>query len=293
MARKYSETFTIPLGTPSDPNEYVFQRYLDVAKMASQRLQKNIRQGRVFHLHNVKTQLIAPSSGNLDQGVSLVGRLMWAPATRNSVKAWQEAFKTWMAQKKLSINAVGSNVRYDDFEVAYSSNGVDARTSALYASGNTDTDLESVAIYGSSVSGDVVTLEDIYESAQDQAPPSRFPLSNTVVKESKFTSEFPNPQTVPHSASWSAIHVDGASFDTGAQVQSGDVDILDGASLCGVLYMDGKMLPENTTFHIQDELYLMVTLTYSIGRSLVRRKAKKGGKSRGRRTTKRTYRKRG
>lgn len=295
MARKYQTTFTIPVGTPSDPNEDAFNAYLDLSRALSQRLQRNVRQGHVYNIHKVESQVLVPDSGNFDQGVAVSGTLAWCPATKNSVKAWQEAHKVWRAQKKLSINAIGDSVRYDDFEIGWSSNHAESndRISSLYASGNADEDLEDIVIYGSSAAGDVVTLADLWMSAQDQAPPSRFPLSNAVVKQSKFVSEFPTAQKAGITCFWSASHVEGASFDTGATIQNGVSYVADGASLAGVLYVEGKMLPENTIGHIQDEVYLHITVTYSLGTSLLPYRRKKGGKkSRGKRS-RRTYRKRG
>lgn len=297
MARKYTVSKNFNLGSPSDPNEYVFQETWDLATSLSQRLQRNVRQGHVFHIHNIKTALNVPSSGNFDQGMGVSGRVMWSPATRNSVRAWQHAFGVWLKQKQQKINAVGPMVRYDDFEVAWDSAGINSRTSGLYAGGHGDFGPESVCIYGTSTSGTDITLEDIYESAQSQPAVSRFPLNNDIVKQSKFTEEFPNGRAEIYQASWSAHHVEGASFDTGSMVSTGNLDIMDGGSLCGVLYLDGKALPENTGGHIQDDMFLTVTVTVSIGASLVYRKPKsrrykrKGGAKRGKSSRSRRSRK--
>lgn len=297
MARRYQATFDIDLETPSDPNDKVFSAHIDLARALSQRLQRNVRQGHVFNLHKVECQIQAPAGGNFDQGVAVSGEMLWAPATKNSVKAWQHAYNVWRQQKKLSIGAIGSMVRYDDFEVAWSETHAhnNPRCSKLYASGNADDDLEAVVIYGTSGDGSHVSLEDIYESAQRLPEPSRFPLSNAVVKQAKYTEEFPPYNVAPLTAHWSASHVEGAGFDTGAVVQNGVSYITDGASLGGVLYVSAKMLPENTIDHIQDSLFMTVTITYSLGSSLLpRRRKKKGGKkSYGRKSTRRTYRKRG
>lgn len=296
MARKYQATFDIDLATPSDPNEKVFSTHIDLATALSQRLQRNVRQGHVYNIHKVECQIQAPASGNFDQGVAVSGELLFCPATRNSVKAWQHAYGVWKRQKKLALGAIGPMVRYDDFEVAWSENHAaeENRISTLYAQGNADENDEAVVIYGFSNDGSHVSLEDIYESAQPQPDTSRFPISNQRVKQSKFTQEFPYWNSVPLTAHWSASHVEGASFDTGPTVSNGVAYVTDGGSLAGVCYLSAKMLPENTLGHIQDELIMTVTVTYSLGASLLprRRKSKKGGKKSYGRKSKRTYRKR-
>lgn len=272
MAKRYQVKKTFTLGTPSDPDEFVVNEQWDLALSLSQRLQRNVRQGRVFNIHSVQAQLVPPhETGNQDLGLAFTGALAWCPATKNSASAWRHAFKVWQRQKQLAVNAVGGMVRYDDFEVAWGSDKITPRTSTLYAEGFTDSDTESVVIYGDSLSGlgvtNRVTLEDIYESARPQSSPSRFPLSNVVVKESKFTAEFPPSQSVPLAASWSAIDAQ-TGHDAGAQIQAPKTYISDGKSLCGVLNIHGYCLPENVAGTEQDDLLLVVTLEVSIGSSL-------------------------
>lgn len=267
MAKRYQVHSSHDLSTPSSPDAPVVDTAVDLAVLLSQRLQKNIRQGRVIHLHAVKASLKPTSGGGQDIGVAFSGEVWHCPATKNSARSWREAFKVWNAQKKLRANAVGSLVRYDDFEVAWNASYTDTRTSSLYATGMNDTAAESVVIYGTSTSGDDITLEDIFESAQGQAEPSRFPLSNAIVKQSKYFDEFPNAVKSPIGAHLSATAAQDA-FDSGASVSQPTTYIQDSASLCGVIKVIGYMLPENTVGHIQDDMTLQLTYTVSIGSPL-------------------------
>ena len=298
MAKRYNVTHQITLGTPSDPNELAFDAKIDLPMLLSQRLQKNIRQGRVINIHSVKAHVEAPPSGNLDLGGAISGTMYHCPATKNSASAWRHAFATWRKQKSLIVNGIGPMVRYDDFEVAWNSDFVDSRTSTLLTTGMLDDQSESVCIYGASTEAEDVTLQDIYQSAQALPTTSKFPISNNVVKPSKFTAVFPEAQKTNFACSWSTIDAQ-TGHDAGAQIQSPVSYISDSASLCGVVRVFGHLLPENVIGTTQDDLEIRLTFTVSIGSSLVktryytpkRKYTRKGGKSSARRT--RRYRKRG
>lgn len=297
MAKRYELTKQITIQTPSDPNELSFDETIDLPVLLSQRLQKNIRQGRVINIHSVKAHIEAPQSGNLDLGGAVSGTMYHCPATKNSASAWRHAFATWRKQKSLIVNGIGPMVRFDDFEVGWNSDHINARTSTLLTTGLLDDQAESVVIYGASSEAVDVTLEDIYESAQPPHATSKFPISNSTVKASKFTATFPDAQKTTFGASWSTIDAQ-SGHDAGAQIQSPTSYIADGASLCGVVRVFGNLLPENVAGTIQDELEIRLTFVVSIGSSLAssprKSKAKKGGKSRGRTGQRRRFtRKRG
>ena len=301
MARRYQVTESIPLGTPSDPNTLAVQGVVDLPLLLSQRLQKNIRQGRVINIHSVKASIDAPSAGNLDLGGAVVGELRHCQATNNSAKAWRHLFAVWRKQKSQQVEGVGPMVRYDDFELGYNSSFLgNNRISTVYASGINDAQSEHVVLYGASSEGSVVTLEDTFESMRPQPSPSRFPLSNAVGKESKFTSEFPPTVISPFGASWSAQD-NQVSHDSGAQVQQPTTYIQDSASLCGLVYYQAKLLPENVGATVQDDLVLELTFTVSIGSSLATIPSRKNRRmssykwtSHNRKSRKwKTYRKRG
>jgi len=273
MAKRYTVKHTITLGTPSDPNDLAWNEWIDLPVLLSQRLQKNIRQGRVINIHGIQAHLSAPNSGNLDLGGAISGKVRWAPATKNSAKAWRHLFGVWRKQKAQIVNGIGPQVRYDDFEVAYNISDISPRTSTLLTTGLLDTTPESVTIYGNSSDGTNVSLSDTFSSGQQLASPSRFPLSNNIVKESKYTLEFPAARTHPISASWSTIDAQ-SGHDSGAQIQSEYSMVRDGASLCGRLITYGQLLPENVIDSIQDELILELYITCSIGAPLVKASSK-------------------
>lgn len=283
MPRQYEVTKTWILDTPSDADEFVIDDQVDLALLLSQRLQRQVRQGRSFRLHAVQASL-KPAGGNHDIGVAVQGTVSFAPATKNSVKAWQHAFHVWKKQKSLRVGAFGHIVKYDDFEVAYDVASINSRTSTVFAEGMNDSDTESLCIYGTSSDGVLitnrVTLEDIYESAkQSSLNPSRFPMDNATVKESKFTQQFPDARAVPFGAHLSATSAD-PGFDSGATVSLHKTYVKDGATLAGVLRVYATMLPENTAEHIQDAMKLTLTFTVSMGSPLVISKAAKRGYNR-------------
>jgi len=295
MAKRYNVTHQITLDTPSDPNELAFDTTIDLPVLLSQRLQKNIRQGRVINIHSVKAHVEAPPSGNLDLGGAISGTMYHCPATKNSASAWRHAFATWRKQKSLIVNGIGPMVRYDDFEVAWNSDHIGSRTSTLLTTGMLDDQSESVCIYGNSTEADDVTLQDIYDSARAQPTSSKFPISNNPVKPSKFVAVFPSAQKTNFGCSWSTIDAQ-TGHDAGAQIQSPTSYIQDSGSLCGVVRVFGHLLPENVIGTSQDQLEIRLTFCVSIGSSLVKtytpkRKSTKGGK-RYVRKPRRTYRKR-
>lgn len=271
MPRQYEVTKTWILDTPSSADEFVIDDQVDLSILLSQRLQRQVRQGRSFRLHAVQASL-KPAGGNHDIGVAVQGTVSFAPATKNSVKAWQHAFHVWKKQKSLRVGAFGHIVKYDDFEVAYDVESINTRTSTVFAEGMNDSDTESLCIYGESNDGALVTnrvtLEDIYESAkQSSLNPSRFPLDNATVKESKFTQQFPDARSVPFGAHLSANSAQ-TGYDSGASVSLHKTYVKDGATLAGVLRVYATMLPENTAGHVQDDMKLTLTFTVSMGNSL-------------------------
>lgn len=292
-AKRYQVTKRILLGTPDDPTTPVVDTQVDLALLLSQRLQKMVRQGRSFRLHRVQAQLV-PTGGDLDMGVAFNGNVYWAPATKNSVRAWQMLQKTWAHQKRLNVGAMGPVVRGDDFEVAWTESHQTTRTSniiisddhnLLDGSGNVEA---AACLYGDSTDGGIfpgdaaITLEDVFNSAlssQQVIGISKF-WNGQTVKDAKWTYQFPKARYQPISCHWSAINDQGGltggallGFDSGATVSYQDGYITDGAMCTGVCRIEGWMLPENTIEHIQDQFWLEVTFTVSMGYSLMPRKS--------------------
>lgn len=292
--KKYTVTKTWDLATPSDVDELVINEQIDLAVLLSQRLQRNVRQGRSFRVHSAQVS-ISPQVGltaNHDLGVAFTGKLGWCPATKNSVQAWRHAFRTWRQQKQLRILATGSAVRYDDFEVAFGSDKiVPGRTSTLYANGLSDNVTESVTIYGGSqydsiLGTNFVSLENIMEMGQPKPASSTFPSVEQTVKTAKYTEEFPPVVEYPMVAHWSTVGDNLTTIDSAATVSAPKTYISDGATLCGILNLSGYMLPENTGTHIQDDMRISITLEVSMGYSLLPRPRRKKSKPKTR-----TYRK--
>lgn len=274
MAKRYTirKQYTIDM-EGKDAHDIVVEAHIDLAKELSQRLQSNVRQGRVFNLHKAQVALqpTLSSGDDLDVGLATQGTLRWCPATKNSAKAWRHLFGVWKKQKQLRVGAMGGLTRYDDFELAYSSTYINSRTSTVYATGMGDNTTESAVIYGASTDSSDITLEDIYESLQPQSSPSRFPIDNSVVKESKFTAEFPPERVINLGASYSAVsHTDLGQGDSGAQVQSQPEYITDGACLAGVLVFKAQCLAEDVALNTGDVLYLNLDITFSLGIPLAR-----------------------
>jgi hypothetical protein len=275
MANRYTVFVDIPLQQRDDANTRMFATQIDLPLLLSQRLQTNVRQGHVIKVHKLSFGL-TPDGGDLDTGLSVAGTVKWCPATKNSVAAWQMAFRTWAAQKKLTVNAIGQGVRYDDFEVAYDATEITSRTSSLYTDGMNDAASENVTIYGISTEGSDLTLQDLYQSAQPQAPPSRFPIGNALVKASKFTAEFPAPRVVSFGANWSTIVADAVGDpDSGTAYNAPPVYVEDKNSLCGVLFAEGWILAEDAAGSIEDQLNLSLAITCEISTPLVYRPRRK------------------
>ncbi len=303
MAKRYTVSYGTTLTQNDDANQLEFDEQIDLAVLLSQRLQRNVRQGHIFKVHKMTVGL-TPASGDLDLGMSVSGTVRWTPATKNSCKAWKMAYNTWRKQKALTINAVGQGVRYDDFEVAYADNYSTSRTSTLLTQGMGDTTTEKVCIYGSSTDGHDITLEDLYESSNPQALPSRFPISNNIVKEAKYTEAFPPAQIHNYGANWSTIAGVGAGDpDSGASYNSEPVYFQDTSCLSGIIVAKGYVLAENSAISQADDQHLQLNFTVSIGsplaskprgrkRRAVRKAAWKVGKTYAKGRTQRYLRKR-
>ena len=291
MGKRFTVRHAVTLTQQDNANTLAFDEQIDLAVLLSQRLQTNVRQGHVFKVHKMALGL-TPSGGDLDTGMAVSGTIRWAPATKHSVEAWQMAFNTWRKQKQLKMSAVGQGVRYDDFEIAYEAGYADSRTSSMYTTGLADANTEHVCIYGTSTTGDDVTLEDIYDSAQPQPSPSTFPFGGTV-KESKFTAEFPPAQIHNYGANWSTVAAAAiADPDSGAAYNADPVYFEDKNCLAGVLVAKGYVLAEDTAGAIEDELVLTLSITCEVSTPLVyRRPAKRNSKTTSRSTTTSTRKK--
>lgn len=276
MARKYQVSVEIPVQqTGVNTSSLEIDEMVDLAKLLSQRLQTNVRQGKVFHLHEVKAMVRPVTDGEYDLGVSCVGEIFHCPATRNSVRAWKHLFSTWRKQKALKVGAIGPTVRNDDFEIGWNNDHYTSRTSSILASGMGDTQSEDVVIYGSSSTGGRITLQDTFESLQPLHSPSRFPIGNAVVKDAKYTVTFPQAVKTPFTCHWSAKHsdnntptLDWVNVASGATGHVGVTEIFDSATLAGVLRVRGFVGAGDDATTSPDEAILSLTFTVSQGTPL-------------------------
>lgn len=276
MGRSYTIRTTHVLGTPSQVDERALETTIDFAIPLSQRLQRNVRQGHNFKVKSLQASL-APMTvtGSQDIGVSFMGAFRYAPCTKASASAWRTAFHAFRKQKALAVNRIGPHVRYDDFEVAWDSDNTTSRTSRLFTGGMGDETQEAVTIYGTSTDDEDVSLSDIYNSLNPVAQPARFPTSDAIVKESKYQVAFPDIMKQPFSCNASAVFGSfGTEPDSGTFVDSPKVE-MNHDVLCGVVYVDGFLLPENTVSHLQDEYYLTLIWEIEIGTPLIKTRSLK------------------
>ncbi len=279
MARKYTVHHTIAMTPQDSANVSALQvnAMVDLPLLLSQRLQRNVRQGHVIHLHKVSAQVRPVVDGEYDLGTSVVGEIYHCPATKNSAKAWRHAFAVWRKQKMLKVGALGPTVRNDDFEIGWNNDLKSGRTSTIKTTGmNDDTD-EDVVIYGTSSDDDELTLQDMFNSLQPLPSPSRFPIGNSVVKEAKYTTTFPMAQKTPFVAHWSGKHsdnntptgvLDWTNVNSGMSGSISQFELQDTGTLCGVLRVRAFLGPGDDATTTPDEAVLALTFTVSIGTPL-------------------------
>ena len=201
------------------------------------------------------------SNAGVDIGISAVASMNTFPATKHSRKAWNNVFKQWSSQKRLS-GKVGSNIRNDDMEFAWNILTKSSRSSTIYGTGLGDVTTETLCLRGSSsASNDIFSLEDYYNSSFTGTLPSRDHFTNANIKEDKFGSTpFPAVQKTLLSATNSA-QVDyetiGNEHD-GAVAQDGFVELLSPLQvLCGLVYYDVKVMPDDTAAQIEEDFSIV------------------------------------
>lgn len=276
MARKYQVSVDFPVQqTAVNTSGLLIDEQVDLATLLSQRLQRNVRQGQVIHMHSVTASVRPETDGEYDLGMSVVGEVYHCPATKNSVRAWKHLFSTWRKQKSLKVGAIGSVVRNDDFEIGWNASLFSNRTSTILTGGMTDTASEDVVIYGASTEGGQVTLQDTFESLQPLHEPSRFPIGNAVVKAAKYNVTFPQAVKTPFTAHWSAKHsdnntptLDWVNVASGATGGIHTTEVFDSATLAGVLRIRGYIGAGDDPTTSPDEGIVTLTFTVSLGSSL-------------------------
>lgn len=291
--------------------------YLDM--LLSEYYGKMVRQGNSFEIIGIQANLQPdPASLGIDVGLSADVSLNYVPATRHSKFAWNQVYKGWRQQKKLAT-AIGQQVRYDDFEFGWNpqegggtsgaSAGTRGRTSTIHGQGLGDPNEElpeKLVLTGQSDVSSLLSvgnysLQDYYNSAYQTPAASRDPFTNAEIKLPKWgDTPFPATQsmhcTATSTAQWFRDSLTGLDIHQGA-ITTGDVQAFPTPchSLCGVLFAEAYIMPDDTLGQFEDDFFLTITIFVKTWKSLLKRSKRRryskrrGGSYRGRR--KRTYRK--
>lgn len=282
---------------PDDSTTNVVDDTMDFALILSDNLGRNIRQGNNFRVVGMQASLTG-GNGDLDLGGAVHVSADYLPTTHHSRKAWNQVFQAWKKQKQLK-SGVGSSVRYDDMEFAWSDGFIiPGRTSTVYGQGLGDTSTESLCLQGSSTSGTDFVLSDYYNSRFITPNPSTDHFDSSVIKQPKYgTTPFPNVETLHMAATYSAN-----AWSSGAVVETdgymGGIAMNDWQYLpsdnhigfiCGVTRIKAQLIPPDTAWQNADQLTLTVSFAIEGWNPLVY-KPKRSWMPK--RTYKRTYAKR-
>lgn len=180
---------------PGTAQEFFVDFTADANDTLSDYYGKNIRQGNAFKLKRVDISLQPPPDGDFDTGLSVWAQGLYTPCTKHTRRAWNQLFEEWKKQKTLK-GAVGTVVRYDDFELAWNdvhaATTFNTRASTMFAGGIGDADgAEQLTIQGASATGQFLSLKDYYERRNPIVPPSQTPFGG-VVKDPKFDTYWPD-----------------------------------------------------------------------------------------------------
>lgn len=291
MARSKSlhfvhKTFTIV--QPDGGENNVLDEQVDLALELSNVLGRNIRQGQTFrvvgaqgHLHGV--------TGDQDVGFSVGIEAFYIPTTSHSRKAWNNVFKQWKAQKNLA-GKVGSQIRYDDLEYAWSTDYKTSRTSSIHGQGIGDANTEDLCLLGASTGGDDFCLQDYYNSSFPAPTQSVDHFTNVSIKTPKMgTTRFPATQAIRFSATSSAM-VDSQNDPDylGNGINMSDFQFFPADNhvnvFCGLFKLNGYVMPPDTIGQIADTLSLTVTFAIEGWHPLVYKRIPAPHTSRPRRT---------
>ena len=253
---------------PNDASSNWAEGVIQVDELLSKKLGRTIRNGNSFRLIGWGATLRGFNGGSdQDVGFAGVANIRYCPVTAHSVGAHQKMFRAWNRQKKLK-SAVGEFVRYDDFELGWSPGQPLAagRQSNIAMEGINDATLETISLYGASVAGSDVTLEEYYNNLNPVNPASTS-YTGGIIKAPKFTQHFPVEGKLSADATFSATTDVSSIPDTLAgQVAMSDMQWCPSdnhiSHLTGTLYYFFKGVAGDTAGQIADELKLVITLAY-------------------------------
>lgn len=260
--------YEVEITQPDEPEGDWAIGVIQVDELLSKKLGRTIRNGNGFRLIGYGATLRGFNTGSdQDVGFAGVATIAYCPLTAHSVGAHQKLFRAWQRQKKLK-SAVGEFVRYDDFEVGWSpAHSLAAgRQSNLAMEGINDATLEAVSIYGSSVAGSDVTLQEYYNNL-NPVNPSSTSYVGTIIKAPKFDAHFPIEGRLNAPATFSSMVDVSSTPDTLAgQVATNDMQWLPSdnhiSHLTGTLLYFFKGVAGDTAVQLPDELKLVITLAY-------------------------------
>jgi hypothetical protein len=232
----------INIDQTDDPTDLTTSQ-IDLALALSKTLGRNIRQGHSFRVVGVNAVLDHSMASDADTGLAAAVKLNYCPTNRHGVKAWNTMFKQWKRQKLLS-NKVGQSVRYDDLELCFGGGYSTPRTSTIYASGLGDTTTEYISMYDNAASGLRTSLEDSYNS-RNPIPQNSTDEFGVSIKEPKFTTHFPNRNSLmltahmSAKASWTRTIGFSAGIVTGTDADAGSTHYMGGSASTGMLSFPG------------------------------------------------------
>lgn len=294
---------------PHDAQEFYVDFAADAFQTLSEYYGKNVRQGNSFKLKRIDVGLQPETNDGLqyDTGMAVQLQGVYTPVTKHSRRGWNQLFQEWKKQKQLK-GVVGSNVRYDDFELAWNdihgSTSFLNRVSYIHAQGIADPDTqEMLCIQGTSAAGLSLTLKDYYEDRNPIPEPSSTPFGG-VVKEPKFSSYWPENCELQASCTLSADLANPSIGPTDALTGAiamqtaweGNVNVF-----CGSMHWYAYIIPDDTLAQWADKAELTVTFWIESWKPLVYSSRKSSGRSTrgtyrrhssGRRSGKRRYTKR-
>jgi hypothetical protein len=256
---------------PISPGNWA-EGIIQVDAKLSQELGRTIRNGNSFRLVGFGSTLRGfTNTADLDVGFAGTCVVQYCPLTKNGVSAHQKLYKQWMRQKQLK-GGVGEFVRYDDFELGWNTDLAfrlpASRQSTIFAGGMGDTNDEDIVLYGSSSSGDRITLEAFWDNLNPIATPSEDPFG-TVIKTAKFLNKFPDYRALEMPTAFSAVAYN-TEVGTGysGSVAMGQIQWLPSdnhlSHMTGTLKYFFKGIAPDTDVPpaIPDELKLTITLVY-------------------------------
>lgn len=247
----------------------------------SKKYGRTIRNGNNYRLVGYGATLRSKQGRDeVDTGFATTVGIQYCPTTKHSVDAWNMMYRQWLKQKKLK-SAAGQFVRYDDLELGWTKDDFlpTGRNSTIAMGGISDNFEEKIVVYGESIDGVNVSLEQYWENMRP-IPPASETAYGVIIKEPKFDNVFPERMTLYCSSTFSSM-VDTSSLpdSLGGALATSEINWLPTDNhlnhMTGTLYYYVKGLPIDTGAQLPDELTVIVTLVYEGWNPLVDRPKRK------------------